>query len=175
MLPTSSYLSLRRKDFLNTDLVNEVLATQVNQMGSLLVVRQVSTDAVDHHHDESAIIHIEPIRTADELIFAVPNEWTVKIDRQVGLIRNVSLVGLDFWGFNSGWNDTICQTCAAMKPLSAMAQLATPICRGKDGLGRSHSCNFDHRRRPETFRTAMATAFFCPTNTTSFLPRVTPV
>ena len=26
----------------------------------------------------------------------------------------------------------------------------------------SHSLNFDHRRRPETFRTAMATAFFCP-------------
>jgi hypothetical protein len=79
MLPTSSYLSLRRKDFLNTDLLNEVLTTQVNQMGSLLVVRQVRTDTVDHHHDESAIIHIEPIRAADEFIFAVPNEWTVKI------------------------------------------------------------------------------------------------
>jgi hypothetical protein len=52
-----------------------------------------------------------------------------------------------------------------------MAQLATPICRDKDGLGRSHSCSFDHRRRPETFRTAMATAFFWPTNTTSFLPQ----
>jgi len=33
----------------------------------------------------------------------------------------------------------------------------------------------DHRRRPDTLRTAMATAFFCPTSTTSFLPRVTPV
>jgi hypothetical protein len=31
-----------------------------------------------------------------------------------------------------------------------------------------------HRRRPETLRTAMAIAFFCPTNTTSRLPRVTP-
>jgi hypothetical protein len=61
MLPTSSYLSLRRKDFLNTDLVNEVLTTQVNQMSSLLLVGQVCTDAVDHHHDESPIIHIEPI------------------------------------------------------------------------------------------------------------------
>jgi hypothetical protein len=28
-----------------------------------------------------------------------------------------------------------------------MAQLATPICPDKDGLGRSHSCSFDHRRR----------------------------
>jgi len=30
-------------------------------------------------------------------------------------------------------------------------------------------------RRPEMLRTARAMAFFCPTNTTSRLPRVTPV
>ena len=41
--------------------------------------------------------------------------------------------------------------------------------------GASHSDNFDHLRRPETLRTAMATAFFCPTNTTSLLPLVRPV
>jgi hypothetical protein len=79
MLPTSSYLSIQRQDFLNAHLVNEVLTTQVNQMGSLLVIRQVRTNAVDHHHDESEIIHIEPLRTADELVFAIPDEWTVKI------------------------------------------------------------------------------------------------
>ena len=39
----------------------------------------------------------------------------------------------------------------------------------------NHSLNFDHRRRPEALRTAMATAFFCPTKTTSHLPLVTPV
>jgi hypothetical protein len=39
----------------------------------------------------------------------------------------------------------------------------------------SHSVSFDQRRRPETLRTAMAMAFFCPTRTTSRLPRVTPV
>ena len=39
----------------------------------------------------------------------------------------------------------------------------------------SHSFNFDQRRRPDTLRTAIATAFFCPTNTTSRFPRVTPV
>jgi hypothetical protein len=84
-----SYLFLGRKDFLNTDLVNEVFATQVNQMNSLLVVRQVRTDAVDHYYDESAIIHIEPIRTADELVFAVPDEWTVKIGGEVRLVKRV--------------------------------------------------------------------------------------
>jgi len=29
--------------------------------------------------DESAIIHIEPIRPADELVFAITDEWTVKL------------------------------------------------------------------------------------------------
>jgi hypothetical protein len=48
------------------------------------------------------------------------------------------------------------------------AQLST-------GLGRSHSANFDHRRRSETLRTAMAMTFFCPTNNTSRFPLVTPV
>jgi hypothetical protein len=40
---------------------------------------------------------------------------------------------------------------------------------------RSHSSNFDQRRRPDTLRTAIAMAFFWPTRTTSLLPRVTPV
>jgi hypothetical protein len=36
---------------------------------------------------------------------------------------------------------------------------------------RSHSSSFDQRRRPETFLTAIATAFICPTRTTKRLPR----
>jgi hypothetical protein len=39
LLRATSYLFLRRKDFLNSDLDNEVLTTQVNQTRSLLVVR----------------------------------------------------------------------------------------------------------------------------------------
>jgi hypothetical protein len=38
-----------------------------------------------------------------------------------------------------------------------------------------HSAWQPNPGRPEILRTAMATAFFCPTNTTSRLPRVTPV
>ena len=48
-------------------------------------------------------------------------------------------------------------------------------CRAESNGAESHSFNFDQRRRPDTFFTAMATAFFCPTRTTSRLPRVTPV
>ena len=40
---------------------------------------------------------------------------------------------------------------------------------------RSHSPSLDQRRRPDTLRTAIAMAFFCPTSTTSRLPRVMPV
>src|SRR5438477_284898 len=55
-----------------------------------------------------------------------------------------------------------------------MAQLAIPSRLEAGRPNASHSPSFDHRRRPETLRTAMATAFFCPTNTTSRLPRLTP-
>ena len=66
-------------------------------------------------------------------------------------------------------------TFATFAVSSVLAQLAMPNCRETGGFGRSHSLSFDHRLRPDTLRTAMATAFFCPTSTTSFLPRVTPV
>ena len=53
-------------------------------------------------------------------------------------------------------------------PQSLRTQLAMPNCRETGSFGRSHSLSFDHRLRPDTLRTAMATAFFCPTSTTSF-------
>jgi len=43
------------------------------------------------------------------------------------------------------------ETCATM------VQTALAV---TDDVGRSHSSSFDQRRRPETLRTAMATAFF---------------
>ncbi len=43
---------------------------------------------------------------------------------------------------------------------------------GEAGGRRNHSRNFDQRRRVATLRTAMATAFFWPTTTTSFFARV---
>jgi hypothetical protein len=58
----------------------------------------------------------------------------------------------------------LCSTIYSLRPY-----------RLHDIYAASRSLSFDHRRRPETLRTAMATAFFCPTKTTSRLPRVTPV
>jgi hypothetical protein len=79
---------LRRKNFLNANLINEVLALYVRQMGSLLVIRQVRPDAPGHHHDERAVIHVQPVRTADELVVGVANEGAVKTDGQVGFMES---------------------------------------------------------------------------------------
>ena len=73
---------------------------------------------------------------------------------------------------NVGSGSAATEVAEAIQPLtSAAPEKRTRIYR----FFVSHSCSFDHRRRPETFRTAIATAFFCPTSTTNFLPRVTPV
>src|SRR3954447_6706113 len=47
--------------------------------------------------------------------------------------------------------------------LSRRADLPRP---SQGRCAESHSPSFDQRRRPDTFFTAMATAFFCPTSTT---------
>src|SRR5271166_566548 len=83
---TEMCLALRREALLREDLVDEMRTAQVDQMGALLVVRQVGAKAFDHHHDKRAIIHVEPIGPANELIFAVANERAVEIGREIGLI-----------------------------------------------------------------------------------------
>ncbi len=56
-----------------------------------------------------------------------------------------------------------------------MIDYAEKLAKAKGVVGISNSRNFDHRRRPRLLRTAMAITFFCPTSTTSRLPRVMPV
>src|SRR3954470_17301817 len=79
-------LFLRGEDFLNTDLINEMLAPNVSQVGSLLVVCQVCPNAFGHYHYERLVIHVEPVRTANQLVARVPHKWTVNIGSQVGFI-----------------------------------------------------------------------------------------
>jgi len=64
-----------------------MLSAQVRQMRSFLVIRQVFANAVDHHHNETAVIHIQPVGTADELIGAVSGEGTVNIFAKVWLVK----------------------------------------------------------------------------------------
>lgn len=76
---------LRWQYFLNADLVNEVISSQVSQVRSLLIIRQMGTDAVDHHHDQSAVVHVEPVGSTDQLVSAVADKWAVGILGQVRL------------------------------------------------------------------------------------------
>ncbi len=64
-----------------------MLSAQVRQMRPFLIIRQVFANAVDHHDYESAIIHIEPVGAAHELIGAVSDERAVNILAQVWLVK----------------------------------------------------------------------------------------
>jgi len=68
-----------------------------------------------------------------------------------------------------------CTRSSWRKSAATMDQPVSPIGAETDASERNHSLSFDQRRRPETLRTAMATAFFWPTSTTRRFPRVTPV
>src|SRR5215831_15806003 len=80
-------LFLGWKDLLRADLIDQVLTTDVTEMGALLVIGQIGADALCHHRDERAIVHVEPIGPADEPVIAIANERVVEIDCQVGLIE----------------------------------------------------------------------------------------
>jgi hypothetical protein len=56
-------------------------------MRTFFIIRQVSTNAVDHHHNERTVIHIQPVRTADQLIASISRERTINILGQVWLIK----------------------------------------------------------------------------------------
>jgi hypothetical protein len=77
-----------RKYFLNADLVNQTPSAQVFQMRPFFVIRQVFANAVDHHHNERTVIHIEPVRMADQLIFSVSNERAINLLTQVWLVKS---------------------------------------------------------------------------------------
>jgi hypothetical protein len=48
----------------------------------------VRANALGHHYDEGTIVHIKPVRAADERIGAVPYEWTVDVLAQVRLVES---------------------------------------------------------------------------------------
>jgi hypothetical protein len=77
----------RRKYFLSANLVDEMLSAQVRQMRPFLLIRQVCSDSVDHHHDEGAIIHVQPIRPTDELIGTISNEGAIRVAGEIRFVK----------------------------------------------------------------------------------------
>jgi hypothetical protein len=68
-------------------LVDEVFTPQINQVRSLLVVRQVCAYTSRHRHNERVVIHVLPIRPADKLVVPIAHERTIEIGGQVRLIE----------------------------------------------------------------------------------------
>jgi hypothetical protein len=85
--PMDALSLFRCQYFLNTDLVNQMLSAQVRKMRPFFVIGQIFANAVDHHHYESAIVHIEPIGTAHELIGAISRKGTVNIFAKVWSVK----------------------------------------------------------------------------------------
>jgi hypothetical protein len=88
---------------------------------------------------------------------------------------------LDLEAGSANIQSKVAGKCQCMSTGSVLSErdLGHPNCEvaseSRAAPSRSHSSSFDQRRRPETFRTAIAIALFWPTRTTRRLPRVTPV
>ena len=98
--------------------------------------------------------------------------------RYRAMIHAIPAIGLAARPYFHRYSDDAIDLCDVLSSFSSQAKASLhELCRvmGLPGKPNGINSSFDHRRRPETFRTAMATAFFCPTNTTRRLPRVTPV
>ena len=65
-----------------------MLSAYVRQMRPFLVIREVGSDAIHHHHNEGAIIHIQPVGATDEFIGTIPNEGAVYVLAQVWLVES---------------------------------------------------------------------------------------
>jgi hypothetical protein len=72
---------------LNTDLIDQMLSPEICQVCPFLVIGQVSANALGHHYDEGTIVHIKPVRAADERIGAIPYKWTVYVLAQVRFVK----------------------------------------------------------------------------------------
>jgi hypothetical protein len=72
------YLLFRWQNFLNTNLVNQVLPPQIYQMRSLFIIGQVRADASGNRHHESVVIHVEPIRATNQFVLAVTHERIIE-------------------------------------------------------------------------------------------------
>ena len=57
-------------------------------MRPFFVIREVRSDTIDHHHNESAIVHIQPVRAANELVRAISYEGIIDILTQVRLVKS---------------------------------------------------------------------------------------
>src|SRR6516164_7402712 len=57
----SFILFLGWQDFLRAHLIDQMLTAYVNEVSSLLVIREICSDTPGHQHHKGSIIHIKPV------------------------------------------------------------------------------------------------------------------
>jgi hypothetical protein len=72
---------------LNTYLINQMVALQIDQMRSLFVVGEMRAYPIDHHHYEGAVIHVQPIASSNEFIRSVSCERAIGVSAKVGFVK----------------------------------------------------------------------------------------
>jgi hypothetical protein len=56
-------------------------------MRSLFVVCQVRADPIDHHHNEGAVIHVQPVASSNEFIRSVSCERDIGVGTKIWFVK----------------------------------------------------------------------------------------
>ena len=72
---------------LHTYLIDQVLAIQIGQMRSLFIVGKMCPNAIDHHQNQGAIIHVQPIASSNKLVRSIPRERAVGVGTKIGFVK----------------------------------------------------------------------------------------
>ena len=75
------------QNLLNTYLITQMVALQIDQMRSPFVVGEMRAYPIDHHHYEGAVIHVQPIASSNEFIRSVSCERAVGVGTKIGLVK----------------------------------------------------------------------------------------
>jgi hypothetical protein len=75
------------QNFLSADLIDEVSAFQVAQVRALFVVGEVRPYPLGHRQHETAIVHIQPLVAANELVVGVAGKRAVGFAAEVRLMK----------------------------------------------------------------------------------------
>jgi hypothetical protein len=80
-------LLFRRQNLLNTHLIDKVVALQISQMRSLLVVCQVRADPIDHHQYQGAISHIQPIAPSNKFAGSISCKRAIRVSAKIWFVK----------------------------------------------------------------------------------------
>jgi hypothetical protein len=78
---------VRRKNFLNTYLIDQVISFQISEMRPLFVICQMSPNALGHYQYESGISHVQPIAPPNKFVRSVASERAVWVGAKIRFVK----------------------------------------------------------------------------------------